>query len=228
MEVEVVVNKNGFEKFLTAIDKTATGSYNIYPTIEITKNMITSTAIDDAKVFMVKGSLACMGNGETVIWINTGKALKLLKLIKSEKLTLKIDKSKLWLNENIGIGLIDGGTEQLKKIELDLKIQTGDIDLRELHNIIKIGSEISDEDNCKFIAKDGRFIVEIAGDTDIMRFDLGEAQGEGKALYSMSLLDTLLKGHNSGKLEFDNDKPLRMKIDEGEFKVEYLLAPRLV
>ena len=71
-------------------------------------------------------------------------------------------------------------------------------------------------------------IVEIEGDVDIIKFELGKAQGEGKAMYSLEMLDLLLKGHNNiGKLEFDTDKPLKVSIDEGDFKVEYLLAPRI-
>ena len=70
--------------------------------------------------------------------------------------------------------------------------------------------------------------VEVEGDVDIIKFEVGKAQGEGRALYSLELLDLLMKGHNNiGKLEFATDRPLKVIVDEGDFKVEYLLAPRI-
>ncbi|RLJ05129.1 MAG: hypothetical protein DRP18_03800 [Candidatus Aenigmatarchaeota archaeon] len=219
--MEVVVNRKGFEKFIRAIDKAGVSSE-----IEITKNEMKSVVVDAGHVFMIKGKLACMGKSNNiVIGTDTSKILKLLKLIKGETLTLKIDKSKLWLNDNVGIGLMDVSNDKIKEPELNLNV-LAETDLSELHNIIKTGMNISDY--CRFIAKDGKLIVEIEGDVDIIKFELGKAQGEGKALYSLDILDTLLKGHNNtGKLEFATDKPLKVSIDEGDFKVEYLLAPRI-
>jgi len=219
--MEVVVNRKGFEKFIRAIDKAGVSSE-----IEITKNEMKSVVVDAGHVFMIKGKLACMGKSNNiVIGIDTSKILKLLKLIKGETLTLKIDKSKLWLNDNVGIGLMDVSNDKIKEPELNLNI-LAETDLSELHNIVKTGMNISDY--CRFIAKDGKLIVEIEGDVDIIRFEVGEAQGEGKALYSLELLDLLLKGHNDvGKLKFSSDNPLRIEVDEGDFKVEYLLAPRI-
>jgi len=221
--MEVVVNRKGFEKFIRAIDK-AVGGLADGGEIEITKNEMKSIVVDAGHIFMVKGKLACMGKDDRVtIGVDTSKILKLLKLTKGETLTLKIDKGKLWLNDNVGIGLIDT-SETPKEPKLEFNISAG-VDLPELHNIVKTGMNISD--HCRFIAKD-KLIVEIEGDVDIIKFELGKAQGEGKAMYSLEMLDLLLKGHNNiGKLEFDTDKPLKVSIDEGDFKVEYLLAPRI-
>jgi len=217
--MEVVVNRKSFEQFIRAIDKAGVGGE-----IEITKNEMRSIVVDAGHIFMIKGKLACMGKNDRVtIGVDTGKILKLLKLIKGETLNLKVD-SKLWLNDNIGIGLIET-PETPKEPKLEFNISAG-VDLPELHNIVKTGMNISD--CCKFIAKDGKLIVEIEGDVDIIRFEVGKAQGEGKASYSLDILDLLLKGHNGiGKLEFATDKPLKVSTEEGDFKVEYLLAPRI-
>jgi len=224
--MEVVVNRKGFEKFIRAIDKAVGGSVD-GGKIEITKNEMKSIVVDAGHIFMVKGKLACMGKSDNIeIGIDTSKILKLLKLIKGETLTLKIDKGKLWLNDNVGIGLIDVSNEKIKEPKLNLDI-LAEADLSELHNIVKTGMNISDY--CRFIAKDGKLVVEVEGDVDIIRFEVGKAQGEGKALYSLELLDLLLKGHDGkGVIEFATDNPLRVKIDdEKDFCVEYLLAPRI-
>jgi len=164
--MEVVVNRKGFEKFIRAIDKAGVSSE-----IEITKNEMKSVVVDAGHVFMIKGKLACMGKSNNiVIGIDTSKILKLLKLIKGETLTLKIDKSKLWLNDNVGIGLMDVSNDKIKEPELNLNI-LAETDLSELHNIVKTGMNISDY--CRFIAKDGKLIVEIEGDVDIIRFEVG-------------------------------------------------------
>ena len=222
--MEVVVNRKGFEKFIRAIDKAKDGIF-AGSEIEITKNGMKAKIVDGGRVFLVKTWLACMGKGDATISIDTEKVLKLLKLIKDDTLTLKIDKNKLWINNNIGVGLIDSSQSQFREPELTLDI-TAQLDLSKLHSIVKTGMGIAE--CCKLIAKDGKLIIEIEGDVDIIKFELAEAQGEGKALYSLELLDNLLKGHDcAGKLEFGTDKPLRIKIDEGDFKVEYLLAPRI-
>ena len=220
--MEVVVNKKGFEKFIKAIDKAVSGMGG---EIEIAENEMKSLVVDTGHIFLVKSRLACMTKEKKnlVFGIDTSKLLKLMKVIKGETITLKID-GKLWINENVGIGLIDvQSSPKEPKIEFDVKAE---VDLQELHNIVKTGMLISD--CCKFVAKDNKLIVEIKGDVDIIKFDVGTAQGEGKALYSLEILDCMLKGHEGiGKLEFATDKPLKLSIDEGDFKVEYLLAPRI-
>ena len=167
--MEVVVNRKGFEKFIRAIDK-AVGGLADGGEIEITKNEMKSIVVDAGHIFMVKGRLACMGKDDgATIGVDTSKILKLLKLTKGETLTLKIDKGKLWFNDNIGIGLIDT-SETPKEPKLEFNISAG-VDLPELHNIVKTGMNISD--HCRFIAKDGKLIVEIEGDVDIIRFEVG-------------------------------------------------------
>lgn len=220
--MEVVVNRKSFEQFIRAIDKAVGGISG--GEIEITKNEMKSIVVDAGHIFMVKGKLACMGNDEVTIGVDTSKILKLLKLTEGETLTLKIDKGKLWLNDNIGIGLIET-PETPKELKLELDI-SAEVNLQKLHNIVKTGMNISDY--CILIAKDGKLVVEVEGDVDVIKFEVGKAQGEGRALYSLELLDLLLKGHsNIGVLEFATDKPLKVIVDEGDFKVEYLLAPRI-
>ena len=221
--MEVVVNRKGFEKFIRAIDKAVGGISG--GEIEITKNEMKSIVVDAGHIFMVKGKLACMGKDDgATIGVDTSKILKLLKLTEGETLTLKIDKGKLWLNDNVGIGLIET-PETPKEPKLEFNV-SAEVDLQKLNNIVKTGMNISDY--CILIAKDGELIVEVEGDVDIIKFEVGKAQGEGRALYSLELLDLLLKGHNNiGKLEFATDRPLKVIVDEGDFKVEYLLAPRI-
>ena len=148
----------------------------------------------------------------------------MLKLIKDDRLNLKIN-SKLWLNENIGIGLVDT-VDTPKEPKLDFDISAKFVDLKRLREIVKTGMEISD--NCKFIAKEKLFI-EIEGDVDIIKFDvLEKVEGEGEAMFSIDLLYELLKGHlYMGNLMFGTNKPLRLEVMEDDVQIVYLLAPRI-
>ena len=226
--MEVEVDKKSFEKLLKEINKAVDNySDNYTGGIEITKEEIKIRVVDGGRVFLIKAKIDCTGTEGGKIWIDGNKALKLLKLVKENDLTLKVEGNKIWLNENVGIGLLDtADMKEPKEQKLILNIKAEKIDLQEFYRIIKIGLNVSDY--LKFTAKDGKLLVEIEGEEDIIRFELGEAQGEGMAKYSLEYLERIVKGHNGlGNIEFDIDKPLRMKVDEKDIKVEYLLAPRI-
>lgn len=219
----IEVERKKFERFLEAIEK-------VHSEAEIVLNKeegcMETITVEPGHVFMIKAILPCRGIKEnTAIGIDVVKALKLLKTIKDDMLNIKIEGNKLWINEKVGVGLMDTSAMAKPKIpELTLEVKTDFLDLKELKRIISTGKIVSE--SARFIAKDGVLTVRIEGDTDVLNFEICRAEGEGKALYSIEILNELLKSIDTGKLEFGTDKPMKIEGDDGVY-IMYLLAPRI-
>lgn len=218
----IEVERKKFEKFLEAIVK-------VHSEAEIVLNKeegcLESIVIEPGHVYMVKTILPCWVKENTAIGIDVEKTLKLLKTINDEMLNIKID-GKLWINDKIGIGLIDTSAMTKPKIpQIEFDIKTDDLNLQELRKIIGTGKIVSDI--VRFTAKDGVLTVKIEGDIDVLNFEICRAEGEGTALYSIEILYELLKGLETGKLLFGTDKPLKIESSMDSVYTMYLLAPRI-
>lgn len=218
---EINISKKDFVNILEAVKRV-----DDVTRVDIKEGKLEIVTVDTAHVELVKIDYRMDTQEEIKIGLNVDKTLTMLKTIKEDTLNLKIGK-KLWINDKIGIGLLDvAGMEKKKIPSLTYGVQTEDLDLSQIKRIIETGMAISDY--AEFIAEKGEFTVEIEGETDIIRYPIGKViKGEGKANFSLDYLNSLLKDAEKGKVYFSTDAPLKIEYKKGEVSIEYLLAPRI-
>ncbi len=211
--------------------------------IKLGENGLNITAIDPAKVSMVRFALPKSSfsmfdvANEEVLGVNLDNLKRILKRCGSGSSLILETRDNILeiqiqdrIKRNFTLNLIDIESEDkdFPDLEYSSKVELNSVDF---------GASVEDcavvSDSCAFIVSNGKFTIKASGlNSALSEFSGDEARIDAencKSKYSLEYLQKFLKGtklFEKTMLKFAEDHPLKIDLKSNDMELNFLLAPR--